>query len=666
MKILADILYLLRADIEASGISFRTAEKWSFKLKDPADKRCDLFPYEKIAEKYQALIIAKFGDPYDYHASSMIKQFLKEDLKAFDFFHNHKLDTGEGLPDTYITAYIQAANWLNLLVKFESETKGFKAKYKMSREAFWGHVTKIIAKEVKALPASDRWLKPKIQQYKDEDYACIISGRFGNTSSKKITAEGEKWLIANFGSPVKKLTIETLYLQYNELAMRKGWKVLGDKETLRVFVNKPDIKKQWFGSRFGELKFKEQYGYQLKTNLPTFRDALWYSDGTKMNFFYQDANGMKAKSQAYVVMDTYSECMLGYHISASENYEAQYNAYRNAMQFAMAKPYEIKYDNQGGHKKLKNGDFLKDIARISVNTQAYNGKSKTIESAFGRFQAQVMAKHWFFTGQNIQTKKDESKANMEFIMANADKLPTLAEAMKVYEECHNEWNNAINNSIGLPRKAAYLSSNNPHHTPVDYLQMVDLFWITKEKPVTYYTSGIDTDINTVNYQFEVLNANGMPDVDFRDLYIGQKFIIKYDPLDFSHIRMYVDKGMGSQFVAIAQPRISVPRAQVDHVPGSAKMIHDLLGIREQERIDAFVKACHIQFEQGVLPEQLGLRSVFPKGISGKKVKEALAMAGLDDVVIGKSRKRKAESEKPSYAGAMKDLSNAGPDVLDLW
>jgi hypothetical protein len=673
MKLLADnILYLSIRDLKDSGISEHTAEKWAFKIKDPADKRCDLFPYEQIAEKYQTLIIAKFGNPYDYQASCVIKQYLNNDLKAFDYFHTYKLDTGEGLPDNYITDYIQAANWLNLLVKFESETSGFKTKYKMTRAEFWQHVTRIIAAEVNALPASDRNLKPKIKRYQVEGYASIISGRFGNTTSKKITSQGEKWLIANFGSPVKKLSIETIYLQYNELAMAKGWKVLKDKETLRIFLNKPNIKKQWFGGRYGELKFKEKYGYQLKTQLPTFRDALWYSDGTKLNFFYQDANGMKAKMQVYEVMDVYSETLLGYHISASENYEAQYNAYRNAMMLAQAKPYEIKYDNQGGHKKLKNGDFLKDIARISVNTQAYNGNSKTIENAFYRFQSQIMSEYWFFTGQNITTKKIESKANLEFGMANADKLPTLDEAKAIYETCRNKWNNSINNSIGLPRKAAYFSSQNPHHSPVDYLQMVDLFWITKEKPVTYYTYGIDTDINTVNYEFEVLNERGMPDIEFRDLYIGQKFIVKYDPLDFSHIRLYIDKGMGAQFVAIAQPRISNPRAHVDHVPGSAKMINDLLNIREQERIDAFVKSCVLQYEIGTLPEQKGLRSVFPKAVSVQKIKDALALAGLEGIVKTKKDEKalnnqpKVKKIEKTYAGAMKGLSNATPDVLDLW
>jgi hypothetical protein len=665
MILSGNILYLDKNDIELASISFETARRWSFKIKDPLDRRCDLYPYEQFADKYKALIVEKFGNPYEYYSKTLVKQFLKADQKAFNFYSTYPVSNGVGLPETHITKYTLAAKWLNLLVEMDNQTKGFKAKYTITREQFWNAVTSVIAAENIDLPTSERRLKPKVKEYQELGYECLIKG-FGNTRSKKITDQGERWLIASFGSPIKKLSISTLYLQYNDFAISKGWKTLKSEETLRVFLNRPEVKKQWYGMRYGELKAKEKYGYTLKTDLPTFRDALWYSDGTKLNFYYMAASGMVAKMQVYEVIDAYSEFLLGYHISESENFEAQYNAYRYAVMTAQARPYELKYDNQGGHSKLKNGDFLNKIAKISVNTQPYNGKSKTIESAFGRFQSQIMSEYWFFTGQNVQSKKEESKANLEFINANKKNLPSLSDAIKIYEECRNKWNASINNSIGMPRKAAYYGSVNPQHMAVDYLQMVDLFWITKELPVTYYTSGISTDINKVNYEFEVLDGDGMPNTEFRDLYIGQKFIIKYDPNDFSHVRLYIDKGNGVQFVAIAQPRLSVPRAKQSHQPGDAKKIHDLLQVRETERINDLVRSSHILFEEGLLPEQNGLNTPLPKGISKRKVSDALALAGLEDIIPVKIKKSKVSKDQDDYGVMLKEQSNQSPDVLDLW
>ncbi len=88
------------------------------------------------------------------------------------------------------------------------------------------------------------------------------------------------------------------------------------------------------------------------------------------------------------------------------------------------------------------------ISRIQTATKPYNGKSKTIESAFGRFQSQFLKRDWFFTGQNITTKKAESKANMEFVLANTANLPTLDEVKEIYAQRRREWNEAPHHKTG--------------------------------------------------------------------------------------------------------------------------------------------------------------------------------------------------------------------------
>ena len=92
------------------------------------------------------------------------------------------------------------------------------------------------------------------------------------------------------------------------------------------------------------------------------RDSLWYGDGTKINLYYKDYDKdgklVVRTTQVYEVIDAYSEVFLGYHISDSEDYEAQYNAYRMAVQVSGHKPYELVHDNQGGHKKAAKQQIL--------------------------------------------------------------------------------------------------------------------------------------------------------------------------------------------------------------------------------------------------------------------------------------------------------------------
>lgn len=70
----------------------------------------------------------------------------------------------------------------------------------------------------------------------------------------------------------------------------------------------------------------------------------------------------------------------------------------------------------------------------------HNGQSKSIESAFGRFQQQVLRKLYNFTGQNITAKKLSSRVNIDLVMANIDQLPTLEELKQQYADCREEWN----------------------------------------------------------------------------------------------------------------------------------------------------------------------------------------------------------------------------------
>src|SRR5690606_19634136 len=155
-------------------------------------------------------------------------------------------------------------------------------------------------------------------------------------------------------------------------------------------------------------------------------------------------------------------------------------------------------------------------SRLSIATKPYNGKSKTIELAFGRFQQQHLAKDWFFTGQNIQAKKEISKANMEFILANKENLPTLEEVKETYRQRRAEWNQALHPHTKLNRSNMYQTSDNPRCVKVDTWAMVDLFWLTTEKPITYRNSGIEITVNKKSYAFEVLTPEGLPDDSFRN------------------------------------------------------------------------------------------------------------------------------------------------------
>ena len=308
--------------------------------------------------------------------------------------------------------------------------------------------------------------------------------------------------------------------------------------------------------------------------------------------------------QVYEVIDAYSEVFLGYHISTSENHEAQYHAYRMALDKSRHIPNELVCDNQGGHKFLESQNFFKQLCHIYKPTKPHNGPSKTIESVFGRFQSQVLHKSWFFTGQNITAKKDSSRTNIEFIQANVDKLPTLEEMKEIYAAYREEWNSMPHPATGVSRMEMYESSINEKSYSVNNLDMINIFWLYTKKPATYTGSGISITVGGETYDYEVCGKDGQPDRKFLRQHFGRRFKVQYDPADFKSIRLYTEDG---RYMATAEPKFTIHRAVQDQTEGERAYIAAQLKADEEDRIERQAEARAIEHEHGTAPELHGLR-----------------------------------------------------------
>ena len=463
----------------------------------------------------------------------------------------------------------------------------------------------------------------KYMNAKEDGWLTLIHPNYGNRASEKLCEEAKYWLIARWATPICRLTIQQLMDEYNtEINNHEEWKPVKSITTIKSFIYRPEVRPLWEGMRHGELAAKERYMRQHRTLLPTMRDSLWYGDGTKLNFYYLDNNGKMSTANVYEVMDVYSEVFLGFHVSASEDFEAQYLSFRMALQFSGYKPYEIRFDNQGGHKKLQSGEFFNKLSRLAINTAPYNGRSKTIESAFGRFQAQVMHKLWFFTGQNITTKKEESHPNMEFILANKENLPTLPEAIKQYKQCRDEWSRQNHFKTGIPKLEMYRNSNNPEAKKLDLLSMIEVFGIINPRACTYRSNGIQMEVKGITHAWEVLNADGQPDYDFLQNNVDRKFHIKYDPYDMEIIALYTaTPDNGYRFETLAQKYLNVHRGIQEQDEFDGKFIRHVEHQNKALRVDMQEKTEKILEEHGMHPGQHGLNMPKIKGISSKDKKK---------------------------------------------
>lgn len=582
-----------------------------------------LYVWSSIPEKYRRRFVATYGDPEEKMREAMTKASIKIDAKAREYYEAYTYMDKDGqerhLTEKMIEEYTINASVLGELEKMAARRQAIRSSLNAPMSGAWDMILDSSERMRESyghtLPGTLARLKTRLKAWKSDGYQSVVSGKLGNSSALKITGDFLKLIVALKRSKVPVYTDAQLFERANEIAEERGWKPIRSLSGMKKWLNSPSVEPLWYDAVYGEQAARQRYGRKHKTALPTRRDSLWYGDGTKLNLYYRDEQGKVRTTQVYEVIDAMSEVLLGYCISDKEDYEAQYHAYRMAIQKSGHKPYEIVYDNQGGHKKLDSDGFIGKICRVHRPTQPYNGESKTIESVFGRFQAQVLHKDWRFTGQNVTAKKASSRPNVEFIEANKDSLYTLEELKDAYAAARKEWNEGVHPATGERRIDMYEKSVNEETQEVTLHDMVDMFWVFTKRMATFTDQGLQVTVKGEKRQYEVCSSPGVPDHEWRRKHTYERFIVAYDPYDFASIRLYTKGTDGSlRFERTAEPYILIHRALQDQQgTDDAKFIRQEQEANLQDRIERTVAGRTIAAEHGTDAEQQGLHSPKLKG-----------------------------------------------------
>lgn len=619
-----------------------------------------LIEYRSLPERFRERFEIKYGDPEKIMKQE--KAALPADTEAQRFFHDHLLPNGEHLPEDKQEEYTLNARVLNALLDMLSTQKAMRRACNNNTPVIWSNIF-AAAEELRetyghTLPKSEARLRDKLRQYAKEGYTCLVSGKFCNSNTLKITKAAGRQIVALRRSRVPVYTTKQLFEEFNRIAERRGWKQLASQSSLVQYLERPEVKPLWYDAVYGELAAKQLFARRNKTEMPTMRDSLWYGDGTKLNLFYkavENGRTVVRTVQVYEVIDAYSETLLGYSISTSENFDAQFAAFRMAIETSGHKPYEIVTDNQGGQRSEIAKRFFASICRVNRPTAPYNAPSKSIESVFGRFQKQVLHADWRFTGGNISSK-EAWKINREFIEANKEALYTYEEMVAAYAAARSQWNAMTHYRTGVAHEEMYRTSVNPETEQVTSLDMLDLFWLTTEQPSLFTADGITIQYRGRKYTYEVLTADGRPDYAWRSENTGREFFVRFDPQTMDRAMLYTKTPMGLRYETVAYPYLSIRRNIQEQQPGDMDLIRLNDEANKRERVRRQIEAHALELEHGVAPEQHGLRTPVLKGISEREY-ERLA----DAMVIVP-----AETEHLSVGEYTKAVSNMDYDPTAIF
>lgn len=568
-----------------------------------------LIEYSSLPERFRKRYEAKYGVP---EKPSKGAAALRRDVAAEAFFAAYRLPDGSALQEEFQREYAVNASVLNALQAMVNTQKAYRGLCNNGTPVNWGGIVSA-SEELRSecghtLPGSEARLRAKMREYARDGYSCLVSGKLGNTSALKVTDEAARYLVALRRSRTPVYSPAQILAKYNETAPSRGWKPLRSQTTLNAFLDRPEIRRQWVDAVYGSVAAKQELSRRNRTAMPTMRDSLWYGDGTKLNLFYRsDEGGRLTVRTAYVyeVSDAFNDTLLGYAIGATEDFGLQYRAFRMAVETAGHLPYEIVTDNQGGQTSRAAREFFQNICRVCRTTAPYNPQSKTIESCFGRFQRQVLAKDWRFTGGNISSK-ESWRINREFADANKESLYTFGELCEAYAAARREWNSMPDEARGMTRMEAYLASSNPETEAYLPQDAERLFWSSTASAVRFTTSGVTVTVGGRAHSYEVLTDAGEPDMEWRARNTGRSFVVRYDPLDLSQVRLYEETKSGLRFSATGKPYLTVQRNIQEQTAADVEVIRRNDEANKLMLVEASLEGKAAELENGTSPEQHGL------------------------------------------------------------
>ena len=503
-----------------------------------------------------------------------IKKLIVNDYKAYNFFSTYTLPNGENLKPNTIREYTSTAVALNTIIKLQDDSKAWRKALGTNKRA--GSLKNLVEllnllKEQWGwkLPNSERGLRLKLSNYKNNGYASLISGKLCNDNAAKVVESQQeatlRRLLARF-SNFDNVQVRDLY---NMTADAAGWKRISEG----TVANKRD---EWqiyvdAGSR-GAKHHHNTHAMQTRRRAPQAPLLYWTVDGWDVELLYQETSENKKghinttyhnRLTTVVVLDPCQKYPIGYAIGTHETPELIRQALRNAITHteelfgAMHHVHQLQTDRYG-RGSLKG--FYEGLSEVYTPAGVGNAKAKVIEPYFKHLNKTYCQLQPNWSGFGVTARK-EKQPNVEYLNKIRKSFPNqdncIGQIVKMIE------------TERAKKKAAYLAAyellpqeNKYIWTKAQFLNTLGEVNRKGEKALTSRLegSGLNLQVNKEKYHYESF------DQSFRK-HRNLDWTIKYNPADMSEV-LAVNLDGSLQFLLVdqyVQPMAIAERSEADGV-----------------------------------------------------------------------------------------------------
>jgi len=289
-----------------------------------------LVAFDSLPLKYKAKVMELYPDGVLTHLKEWVCSNYELDQAAMTFFHSQE-QAGLCLGPEKIMEYVVNASVLNCCIRLYDRAataqKLFGGNYDWSKMA--KAIEMLREKYGHTLPASTLRFRKKVNEYKEYGYGCLISGKFGNQSARKVDYKTERLILGLAVLPNKPYnsTTHENYISFvcGELEVydpktgelfnpddfvdkKTGEPLELSESTIANYLNKPKNKllieqklSSWTTFMHEQMPHMHRHGGQFSLSQITMDDV----DLTRK------LKDTKQRVHAYYAYDVVSQCVIG-------------------------------------------------------------------------------------------------------------------------------------------------------------------------------------------------------------------------------------------------------------------------------------------------------------------------------------------------------------------
>lgn len=441
-----------------------------------------LVRWDSLPPIWQTLLSTTFGVPKETARKSLFEQQYERDLNALNFYSSYLVGGEKHLTNDVIEEYTLNASVLNLIDRMNRKRTDYRKSLRGETFSVWQSITNDANrfKEVKphTLPEYADNLKKKLNKYKKEGYAALISGKRMNDNARKVTPEIIEFLNHLFSGQPDKPTYTEVSRQYN--GFLSGYIEVINNNTGEVYDPKelPKISERsivkylsdWENKIGNEAKrsadtnrqkYMQKFMPYHSLKQPVYAGSLISVDDRQPPFEYADGQRM----WFYLGIDLASEAITTWVYGKSKEgiiIDFYRQMIRNYAEWGLNLPAEIECESSLNSSFKET--FLKEGSMFQyVRIEANNARGKRIERYFRDLRYGVEKKSEGWIARPFAQSEANQKGSVKVPIIPYDKL--IQARLKDIETWQNT---AHSKEPDKTRWEYFLEKQHPNLTPTNY------------------------------------------------------------------------------------------------------------------------------------------------------------------------------------------------------